>query len=183
MREHLLALRRVHHLRVELNRVKPLVRLLHRCRRAVVRVRRDPEARRHLGDIIRVAHPAGGLLRNSLEQRRFFLSGGRRIQIDVRVAVLTDGRGPDGAAQHVRHQLRAVADAEHRNAQLEELPAAGGRICRVDAVWSAGQDNPLRSHRADLFHTHRMRVNLTVHIAFADSAGDQLLILPAEIQH
>ena len=58
--EHLFPFGGMLHLGMELDRVEFLCRIFHCSHRAVSRVRRDPEALRDPGYIVRVAHPADG---------------------------------------------------------------------------------------------------------------------------
>ena len=102
-------------------------------------------------------------------------------------AVLAGSCPRDGAAEPGRHELKAVADAEHGHARLEQPGAArrGGRRRRrtigVDGRRAAGQDDRLRLARQHLLDRHGVRDDLGVHVALADPAGDQLGVLCAEI--
>ena len=96
------------------------------------------EARRQLLDAIAVAHP-------HLE-RLALLEAGERAQaldhFDVGRAVLAVGALVDAAAEHLRHQLQAVADAEHRDPGVVD----GGidRRCTLDVHrrGTAAEDEP-----------------------------------------
>ena len=48
---------------------------------------------------------------------------------------------PHCAAQQVRHELLAVADAEHGLAAVEDCGIDGGAARVVDAGWAAGDDD------------------------------------------
>ena len=165
------------HFRMELDRVK-LLRLIFRSRhRAVRRVRGDLESRRHLRDIIEMAHPAD-------RRRRYIFKNLRAGLVDqhFRLAVLADVRLLHLAAQHMHHQLRAVAEPQNRDAKLKELVRIGRRIRQVAAVRAAGKDDALRIHFFDLLNIDFVRINLTVHITFPDTTGHKLVVLAAEIK-
>ena len=44
-------------------------------------------------------------------------------------------------AQHMGHDLDAIADSQHRNSQFKYFFAASGRIFQVYAVRPAGKNN------------------------------------------
>ena len=82
----------------------------------------------HLGHIIAVAHPGDALGRQTLEQ----LAGGivnrsRVLPYSRAVSVLGSG---DLAAQSVRHELAAVADAQDGHAQLKDRGVVRGGTSR-----------------------------------------------------
>ena len=123
-----LPVRRVDDLGVELDPVEAALGVLEGGdRRARARGERA-EARRRLEDGVAVAHPA--LL--ALGQAR--RSGGRRR----RAATARCGRTPPARRASTRpprlvdHRLHAVTDAEHRDAELEQLVAQLGRARLVD---------------------------------------------------
>ena len=144
--EHLPALLRVHDFRMELRRIEAALGVLHRGDRADRREGRDREALRCLGDVVRVAHPADALLAHACKELRCLA---RLIERDFRLAVFARRCRLDLAAEQMGHELRAVADAEHRDAELEDFRAAGHGVFRVDAVRAARQDDALRRHLAD----------------------------------
>ena len=66
---------------------------------------------------------------------------GARLEISLNAGVLADGSLLHPAAEHVRHQLHAVANAQHRHAEGEHLGKAPAAVLRVNAVGAAGKDN------------------------------------------
>jgi hypothetical protein len=111
---HGLTVRRVGHLGMELHREEPALAVLHRGHRDPVGRRGDAEAVGRARDGVAVTHPdrvGGGKI---LEQRA------RLGHVQLGPAVLTVPRGRDLAAQVLGHELVAVADAEHRHAELEQ---------------------------------------------------------------
>ena len=91
--------------------------------------------------------------------------------------------GSDLAAEMVRNQLTAVADAENRQPEGEDLRVDLGRTFGVDALRTAGEDE------ADgvVFHQLAKRrgagLDLAVYVCLAHAACDELVILPAKIQN
>ena len=132
------------------------------------------EAVGRLGDRVAVAHPhrlGVGQIRMQLPASHFQLGA----------AVLTGAGARDGAAERLRHRLEAVADAEHRHAEVEhrriELRCAVG----VHAGRAAGQHDGLRILGLDLLDGRGVRDDLRVHPGLADPARDQLRVLRAEV--
>ena len=163
---------------MELHRVKPLVRIFHRRDRAIRSVCRHFEAFRRLGDVVRVAHPADGIWGHILHDQAV-----RPVDGEVRMTVFADWRLFHFAAQGVRHELRAVANPENRDAEFVELFLVGRRGRFEHAVRAAGQDDPLGRHGLELVNGCFVRMDFAVHLAFADPSGNELLVLSAEIQH
>ena len=98
----------------------------------------DGEARRDGRDLVAVAHPDGGALaggEDALEQRR------GAVEADLGPAILAVAGGLDPAAELGAHGLLAVADAEHRHAELEH----GGGCARARGLvgrgGAAGEDD------------------------------------------
>ena len=101
----------------------------------------------------------------------------------LRPAILA-GRGAlHFAAERLAHQLHAVADAEHRDAELEDLRIALRRAVGVHARRAAGEDQPLRRELAHPLGRDVVPHDLAVHVLLADPAGDQLDVLRAEVEH
>ena len=90
--------------------------------------------------------------------------------------------GHDRAAEQVADELHSVADAEHRNAQLEYIHRALRRLIRIHAVGTAGEDDAYRLHGSDLGYVGVVRENDRVHAAFADAPCDQFLVLSSEVE-
>ena len=101
----------------------------------------DREAFGKLLDAVAMAHPdlvALAFGPQSVEQRR---AAG---DFDEGAAELAVVRGRDHAAKLVRHHLLAVADAEHRNAGLENMLRRAGAILPHHRGGAAGEDHALR---------------------------------------
>ena len=135
------AVRRVHHLEMELRGVE-FARLVgdHRDRR-VRRGRDRAEAWRQLGHPVAVAHPDRiflALLPDAVEQLGIFRD------LDLGAAELAVMPALDLAAELLRHRLLAVADAEHRHAGLVDRLRRERRIL----VEHRGRARPRGSRRA-----------------------------------
>ena len=83
----------------------------------------------------------------------------------------------------MHHQLAAVADAEDGHAPVVNFGVDSGRIRQVSAVGTAGKDNAFRVLGLDFGKVGTVRIDLAIYVAFADTAGNQLIILTAEIQN
>ena len=147
---------------------------------AGVGVGHQGEALGHLFHVVAVAHPGDALLGQALEE----LAGG--IEIGVSLAVLPGGvlgGGDDLAAQVVGQQLAAVADAQDGHAPGEDGRVHLGGLGIIHAVGAAGEDDADGVHGPDVLHGRGIGLDLAVYAALADAAGDQLVILAAEVQH
>ena len=87
------------------------------------------------------------------------------------------------AAKLLRHGLHAVADAKHRDAQLEDRARRflGRRL--VGRHVTAGKNDPLGAVLADKIVANIARVNFAVGARFSHAAGDQLRVLRAEVEN
>ena len=81
----------------------------------------------------------------------------------------------------MHHELGSVAQSEYRDPQFKEFLRSGRGTFLIDAVRSAGEDDPLRVHFFDLIQRSPVGIDLAVHLAFPDAPCDQLIILTAEI--
>ena len=184
------ALFRVHDFRVELYRIEALLGVLHGSDRTVFRVGRNVEPFGGFGDVVRVAHPhnsaagfvtAGDVLA-ILRESDVFQDALMIVHEDFSFSVFGDRRRFDGCAEEVGHQLGTVADAEDRDAEFEDLLLVSRRGRVVDRVRTAGEDDALVTLGFDLFNGRRIVQDLSVHVLFAHAAGDQLVVLAAEVQ-
>ena len=90
--------------------------------------------------------------------------------------------GDDLAAELVREELHAVADAEHGQA-ASRRPRSGvvRRVVLVDAGGAAGEDEAARLQLLDLLPGRVVRDELAVDAALAHAAGDEHRELRAEV--
>jgi hypothetical protein len=86
------------------------------------------------------------------------------------------------AAEHVGHQLHAVADAEHGGAELEERRVETRRARLGDAARTAGEDDPGRLPGAQPLERRIEGHDLRIDRQLAQPSRDQLRVLRAEIQ-
>ena len=112
--EHVLSVRGVDDLGVELHTVEPALGVLEGRDGRVLRRRDDPRAGGRRDDRVAVRHPDRLVVR----QRREQLAAARRAKLGA--AELGDVGAVDAAAELEREQLSAVTDAERRDAELEE---------------------------------------------------------------
>ncbi len=146
---------------------------------AVVGVGGEGEALGNLGHIVPVAHPGDALLGQALED----LAGG--IVVGPGLAVLPGGVVlglGDLAPQGVGHQLTAVADAQNGHPPGEDLRVHMGRGLQIDGVGAAGKDDTDGVHGLQIGQGGGIGFHFAVHIALPDPAGDELIVLAAEVK-
>ena len=175
--QHLLALGGVQNFRMELDGIQALLCIFRSGHRAVHRMRRDSEIGCCLLNVVVVAHPADGGGLNIREH----LAG--IVHEDLRFAVFTLRCTADMTAQQVHHQLAAVADAQDGHTPVEDLRVDRRGILQIDAVGAASEDDALRVLGLDQCQIRLVGIDFTVDIVLADAAGDQLVVLAAEIQN
>ncbi len=87
---------------------------------------------------------------------------------------------PDAAAQHVSHELLAVADAEHGAISGKNLRIDLRTAWLVNAIGAAGDDDALT---ASQFGSRRFaRLDVRVHAQIANLPGDEMAILAARVK-
>ena len=106
---------------------------------------------------------------------------GRSRRISARPILAVVG-GLDPAAELGAHGLLAVADAQHRHAELEH----GGGCARAQRLvgrgGAAGEDDAAGREAADESVVHGAGMDLAVDAVLAHAARDQLGVLRAEIE-
>jgi hypothetical protein len=85
-------------------------------------------------------------------------------------------------AEEIAHGLHPVADAQERDARREQALVGQWRVVVVDARGTAREDETLVAGGEDVTDRLRARDDLGVDAQLADSAGDQLRVLAAEIE-
>src|SRR6185437_6426028 len=108
----------------------------------------------------------------------------RRMPTRAHLGVTEFAHAPrfDLAAKLRGHRLHAVADAEHRNA---EVPDGGWRarcLALRDARRSARKQDAACAERTHEVVADVPRVNLAIDVRFPEPARNQLRVLRAEIQ-
>ena len=149
--------------------------LQHRDRRAG-RGRGDREAVGRLGDAVEVAHPHVVFRRGIVGQEQRRTGAGH-----AGAAVFALHAPPDDAAELLADQLGAVADAEHRHAEVVDRRIERRRSFDVDALRATGQDDRGRLAFGDLPGGDPVRDDLGVHLQLSHPPGDQLGVLGAEV--
>ena len=147
---------------------------------AGVGVGHQSEALGHLSHIVAVAHPGHALSGQTLEE----LAVG--VVIGLGLAVLSGGvvlSLGDLAAQGVGDELAAVADAQDGHAPGENFRVHMGGGLQIDGVGTAGEDNADGVHGLQLGQGSGVGLDLAVNAALTDPAGDELVVLSAEVQN
>src|SRR5215213_3747670 len=124
-----------------------------------------------------MAHPALLLFRQPVEE-----SSPAVTECQMAAPELPGRRLLHSAAELVDHQLHPVTDAEHRNAELEQLLAERRGALGIDRGRAAREHQALRP--AFLYPLERrvVRQQLAEDPALADAPRDQLGVLAAEVE-
>jgi hypothetical protein len=88
----------------------------------------------------------------------------------------------DVAAEHLAHQLDAVADTEDRETHLEDARVRMGRALRLHAVGATGEDDAHDAVGAQGLGRDAEGIDARVDVALTDAARDDLGQLRAEIE-
>src|SRR5439155_2126585 len=162
---------------VELDPVQAARRILERGDGRLRGRRQRDEPGRRLEHGVAVAHPAALLVGRPGEQAAVL------AHLERRAPELAD-RGPlHPAAQLEHHRLHAVADAENRDPELEQLAREPGRALGIDRRRAAREDQPARGARPYLVERGRVRQELAEDTALANATSDELRVLPAEVEY
>ncbi len=135
--QQLLAAVGVRDFRMEQQRVVAALGRFHDGDRRVVAGGGHRKSRRRGRDEVAVTRPHLHFVGHALQHAR----RDRRVAAHQRVAELAMRGAAERAAEHVRHQLHAVADAERRHAEVEHGAVDMRRALFVDAARAAGQDD------------------------------------------
>ena len=173
--EHLLAVLGVQHLGVPLDAGKAAVDVLERRHRRARGRGQQRESLRRGGDGVAVRHPDVVLGRQPGEE------GAGLDHADGGAAVLARAGRRDLAAERLRHDLEAVAHAEHGHRGVEQRPVEHRGAGFVDRGRPAGQHDRLRLPRQHLGHGHGVRHDLGVDLRLTHAPGDQLGVLGTEV--
>ena len=99
------------------------------------------------------------------------------------MAELAMRRSSERAAEHVRHQLHAVTDAERRHAELEDRGVDVRRAVYIDAARPARQDDADRPSRPQRADGGVERQDFAIDRELAEASRDQLGELRSEIEN
>ena len=177
VREDLLAVLGVLDLGVELRGVDALLGVLHRGDGAYGGPSGDDEALGHVADSVEVAHPHGLLHRRAVEQ------GALRLALELGRTVLAHLGVENLAAEGNGRDLVAIAEAEHRHAELVDAGIDARRLGIVDGGGTTREDEGRRLHGRELVSGDIARDNLRVNIEVTHTACDQLPVLGAEVEN
>jgi hypothetical protein len=177
--QQLLAAIGVCHLGVKQQRVVAALGSFHYRHRRVVARRGHGKSRRRRRNEVAVARPHLHFIRHAFQHAR----RDRGIAPDQRVTELAVRRAAQLAAEHVGHQLHAVADAERRHADVEHGAVAMRRAIFVDAARPAGEDDADWTLGFDRRERRVERQDFAIHRQLAQAPSDQLGKLRAEIQN
>src|SRR5207244_384124 len=107
----------------------------------------------------------------------------RLAHSEPRAAELADRRGLHSAAQLERHHLHPVADAHHRDPELQELGREARRAVGVHRGGAAREDQPARGAAPDLLERDGVRQELAEDAALADPPRYELRVLAPEVEN
>ena len=124
-----------------------------------------------------MAHPDRRLAFEAVEERAGV------VLVDDGKAVLPLRGGYDAAAQLVREQLHAVADAQDRDAALEYPRLGQGRAVLVDGRGAAGEDDALQVESGDGCAGRGGRDQFAVDVLLANAARDEPAVLRAVVDN
>ena len=168
------------HLRVVLNPIEPPPLVGDGHVGAGIGMGHQSKALGHLCHIVPVAHPGDAAVGQVPEETAV------RIVVGHGFSVLPGGIGLGGGdlpAQGLGHELAAVADTQHGHAQRKNSRIHMGRFFVVDTVGAAGKDKSDGVLCLERVQRRGIGLDLTVHPALTHPAGDQLIVLTAEIQN
>src|SRR5262245_54214377 len=86
------------------------------------------------------------------------------------------------AAERVGHELHAVADAQHRTAQIENLGIAKRCAGIRDTLWSSRKDDPGWVPLANVLGRRVRRPDFGIHRQLAQPPSYQLCVLGPKIK-
>ena len=162
---------------MELDAEETAGRVLNGRELGVVGLRAGGEAFWQARDLVAVGHPHLRLGGKVLEER------GRGGRGDDGFAVFAGVAVCDLAAERLDHELEAVADAEHRDAEPENGGIAFRSVGLIHACGATAQDDARGRHFADFFRRYLPGDDFAVDVKLADAPRDQLAVLGTEIQH
>ena len=105
----------------------------------------------------------------------------RRDRRQVGLAELGGAGAGDLAAQHLGEQLVAVADAQHRDPQVQHGRVQGVGVLGVHRGRAARQDDAHRAAGGHLGRRHLARHDLREDVGLAHPAGDETGVLRPEV--
>jgi len=165
---------RVGHFGMELNSIG--ISVLDHGIGGVVRRGHGFETLGQLGDFVAVAVPDIELFGKPLEEGAF------GFDVQDATAVLAAFAFLDFAGQVVGQQLHAVANAEQRNAEIENLLVRLGGLLGVNTGGPPGKDQPFGTKGQNFARRCIVRQDFGINLALADAAGNDLGVLGTKVK-
>ena len=166
----------VHYFGMELHPVEPTVGVFEGGNTRLPGSRGAAETVRQRVDEVSVAGPGTKPFGNPGEKTS------APIVPKLRGTVRAAGRRTYVSAAFPREQLHPVADPKHRNRWREHAAGGRRRAIAIDALRPPGKDHSYRIPFPDIVVGGRTRKDLAIHPHFAETPGDQLRVLRAEIK-
>ena len=107
----------------------------------------------------------------------------RFVDSEHRGAVLAPRGSSVARAQVLRDHEHAVANSQHRAAQVEHLRTDIGRVGPIQAGGAARQNNAFGVERANLLEREIIGMDLAVDPRLANAARDELSVLTAKVKN
>ena len=163
---------------MELYSIEASCTVFHSRYRAVIRMSGDDKAFRRAADIVGMTHPAGVDIVSRCQDPALV------IDRDLCAAVLARRCGINAPAETVCHELRAVADPEDRDAKREYAVIYRRRAFSVSALRPSRKYYSVRSKLLYGRCVHFIKIMyFRIDSAFSDAAGNQLVVLSAEVYY
>ena len=163
-------------LRMILDAVKLFIFIFESRDRTGFRNRSDFEAVGNLFDIVGMAHPAHRTVADILEKLRSGI-----LKIQRLLSVFADFGRVGDSAELLSHELSPVADPEDRNTEIVDRGIHLRRAFLMRTARAACKNDADRVDFPDPVDGDIVRNDLRIDPVFADAAGNQLIVLRAEI--
>ena len=173
--ENLLAKLRVLHFWVPLHAINLALRVSERSHRSDVGRSQHLETFWSLHHLVAVAHPANLFGRLTLKN----LAAVTHAKFGC--AILFDARAVNATTEQVGKGLKAVANAKHRHAELENLWVKLWRAILVNRRRATRKNDGGRVLGAHLFGGHIVVNDFAVDAGFTNSTGNQLCVLRTKV--
>src|SRR5262245_63611827 len=128
-------------------------------------------------DLVAVAHPDDSVLGDAAEEALGLQN------VDVRPAIFAAGCREHLCPEHLAGQLHAVADAQDRDAEREQVGITARRSRLVDTGGTARKDDSAGLQLGDAPGWQVVPNHLAEDILLTDAPGDQLPVLRAKVEN
>jgi hypothetical protein len=99
------------------------------------------------------------------------------------MSVLATLCGSNFAAEGVCHELKSIADSQHRQAKLEYSRVGRRSVAVIHGRRPAGKNDPDRRIFLNVFNLGIAGKNRGKNVLLADAASDQVRILRPEVEY